>query len=119
MTADALSTTDAGTLPHLTALCMSDAFPFSTALPITILSSSVSVSASNAASGGQVVVNETGVNFNCTVSNPGQTTSNSKENQKPFVLKLKTKQIRVCQSCCEDYDGANDTLGLMVARSEQ
>ena len=103
----------------LTALCMSDIFPFSTALPITI-PSSVFVSGSNASSGGQVVVY--GVNFNFTASNPiqaSQTTSNSKEKQKPFVLKLKKKQIRVCQSCRKDYDGANDTLGLVVARAEQ
>ena len=99
---------------------MAGTFPFSTALPITV-PSSVSVSNSNSSSGGQVVVNGTGVNFNIAASNPvqaSQGTSNSKEKPKPFVLKLKTKQIRICQSCRKDYDGANDTLGLVVARAE-
>jgi hypothetical protein len=118
--ADALSTSGANTLSQLTALRMSNAlsFPFSTALPITTPSSSVSVSGSNATTGGQVVVNGTGVNFNFTASDPIQSTSHS-EKQKPFVLKLRTKQIRVCQSYRKDYDGANDTLGLVVARAER
>jgi hypothetical protein len=118
--ADALSTSGANTLSQLTALRMSNAlsFPFSTALPITTPSSSVSVSGSNATTGGQVVVNGTGVNFNFTASDPIQSTSHS-EKQKPFVLKLRTKQIRVCQSCRKDYYGANDTLGLVVARDVQ
>ena len=64
-----------------------------------------------------MVVNGTGVNFNFTASDPIRTTFHS-EKQKPFVLKLRTKQIRVCQSCRKDYDGANDTLGLVVARAE-
>lgn len=34
---------------------------------------------------------------------------------KPFVLKMKTNQIRVCQSCREDYNGLDDTMGLFVA----
>ena len=37
----------------------------------------------------------------------------------PFVLKLKNKQLRVCQSCRSNYDGPNDTLGLVIARAEQ
>ena len=43
----------------------------------------------------------------------------TKEQPKPFTLKLKTKQIRICQSCRKDYEGANDTLGLVVARAER
>ena len=39
--------------------------------------------------------------------------------KKPFVLKLKTNQIKVCQSCRKNYDGPNDTLGLVVARAER
>ena len=39
--------------------------------------------------------------------------------KKPFVLKLKTNQIKVCQSCRKNYDGANDTLGLVVAHAER
>ena len=35
------------------------------------------------------------------------------------MLKLKAKNIRICQSCRKDYDGSNDTLGLVVSRAEQ
>ena len=38
---------------------------------------------------------------------------------KPFILKLKTEQIRICQSCRQDYEGENDTLGLVVAHAER
>ena len=37
----------------------------------------------------------------------------------PFVLKLKTKQMRVCQACRKDYEGVNDTMQLVVARAER
>ena len=40
-------------------------------------------------------------------------------NIKPFVLKFLTKQIKVCQSCRDNYEGTNDTLGLLVARAER
>ena len=40
-------------------------------------------------------------------------------NSKPFTLKLRTKQIKICQSCRKDYEGENDTLGLVVARPER
>ena len=36
-----------------------------------------------------------------------------------FVLKVKTPQIRVCQSCRQSYEGENDTLNLVVARLER
>ena len=39
--------------------------------------------------------------------------------KKPFVLKLKTNQIKVCQSCRQNYDGPNDTMGLVVAHAER
>ena len=39
--------------------------------------------------------------------------------KKPFVLKLKTNQIKVCQSCRQNYDGSNDTMGLVVAHAER
>ena len=42
-----------------------------------------------------------------------------KDTPKPFVLKLKAKNIKICQSCHKDYDGSNDTLGLVVARAER
>ena len=38
---------------------------------------------------------------------------------KPFVLKFMTNQIRICQSCRKNYDGPNDTMGLVVARAER
>ena len=37
----------------------------------------------------------------------------------PFTLKLKTNAIKICQACRKGFDGANDTLGLAVARSER
>ncbi len=37
----------------------------------------------------------------------------------PFYLKFKTAQLRVCQACRKDYDGVNDTLGLVVSRAER
>ena len=40
-------------------------------------------------------------------------------NKKPFVLKLKTNQIKICQSCQKNYDGPNDTMGLVVAHAER
>ena len=39
--------------------------------------------------------------------------------QNPFVLKFKTNLIKVCQSCRKNYDGSNDTMGLVVARAER
>ena len=32
----------------------------------------------------------------------------------PFILKLKTKQIKVCQSCRSNFEGPNDTLGMVT-----
>ena len=40
-------------------------------------------------------------------------------NTKPFVLKFLSEQIKVCQSCRNNYEGTNDTLGLVVARAER
>lgn len=54
-----------------------------------------------------------GANTSHNYAAPSTTTKN------PFVLKLKTKQIKVCQSCRQNYDGVNDTLGLVVARAER
>ena len=36
---------------------------------------------------------------------------------KPFVRKRKANNIRICQSCRKDYNGSNDTLGLVVSRA--
>ena len=44
---------------------------------------------------------------------------NSESSTKPFVLKIKTNQIQVCQLCRKDYSGPNDTMGLLVARAER
>ena len=104
------------TLPSIT-------FPSNT---ISLLTSSVS----QASSHGQLVVG-TGVNFNIrppsafqslsVVSNTGTLTPASTTNKKlkPFTLKLRTKQIKICQSCRKDYEGENDTLGLVVAHLER
>ena len=37
----------------------------------------------------------------------------------PFILKFKTKQIKICQAFQKNYDGPNDTLGLVVAHAER
>ncbi len=37
----------------------------------------------------------------------------------PFVLKLKNNYIKVCQACRLNYDGPNDTTGLVVTRAEK
>ena len=37
----------------------------------------------------------------------------------PFILKFKTKQIKICQACQKNYDGLNETLGLVVAHTER
>ena len=83
----------------------------STQLPASIYSPVSSASQS----GGQVIVNGTGLNLNIN----GASTLNDKDTPKPFVLKLKADNIRICQSCRKDYDGSNDTLGLVVSRAEQ
>lgn len=84
---------------------------------------------SQATSQGQLVLG-TGVNFNIrpsvlqslpvvsNIDNPGLGVTATKIS-KPFTLKLKTKQIKVCQSCRKDYEGENDTLGLVVAHPER
>jgi len=64
-----------------------------------------------------VIVNGTGLNLN--INGASRPTLNGKDTPKPFVLKLKAKNIRICQSCCKDYDGSNDTLGLVVSRAER
>lgn len=43
----------------------------------------------------------------------------SGENTNPFVLKFKTNQIKICQSCRKNYEDSNDTMGLVVARAER
>ena len=39
--------------------------------------------------------------------------------KKPFILKFKTNSIKICQSCRRNYEGPNDTMGLVVARTER
>ena len=87
-------------------------------------------SVSQATSHGQVVVG-TGVSFNIAspvlqsspvLPIPGGTSAFSPRepsSSKPFTLKFKTKQIRVCQSCRNNYEGENDTLGLVVTHPEK
>ena len=79
----------------------------------------------------QGLVLGTAVNFNIrppsvlqslpVVSNIGSPTPGrtANRNSKPFTLKLRTKQIKICQSCRKDYEGEIDTLGLVVARPER
>jgi len=35
-----------------------------------------------------------------------------------FVLKFRTNQIKICQACRFNYEGAKDTIGLVVALAE-
>ena len=105
---------------------------FMSSIPVTTTCYSPSISlpttsVSQATSHGQVVVG-TGVSFNIAspvlnsspvnpkLTSPGGTSALS---PKPFTLKLKNKQIRVCQSCRNNYEGENDTLGLVVAHPER
>ena len=100
---------------------------------ITLHSNTISLPASTvsqATSQGQLVLGS-GVNFNISppsvlqslpvASNIGNPTAGRTANKKskPFTLKLRTKQIKICQSCCKDYEGENDTLGLVVAHLER
>ena len=39
--------------------------------------------------------------------------------KKPFILKFKNNSIKVCQSCRRNYEGPNDTMGLLVAHAER
>ena len=96
--------------------------------PTTVSLPASSVSQAN--SQGQLVLG-TGVNFNIrplsvlqslpVVSNIGSPTPGRTANRNsiPFTLKLRTKQIKICQSCRKDYEGENDTLGLVVAHPER
>jgi len=34
-------------------------------------------------------------------------------------VKFKTNQMKVCQGCRQNYEGHNDTMGLVVARAEK
>ena len=89
---------------------------------VSLPGSSVSVQAT---SHGQVV--GTGVHFNIgspILQSPALAGADSvprvgQDASKPFTLKLKTKQIKVCQACRKDYEQENDTLGLVVAHPER
>ena len=64
-----------------------------------------------ACSSGQIVVGSSVLNLS--VSTPPGT------GIKPFTLKIKTNQIRICQAGRKDFSGPNDTMGLVVARAER
>jgi len=114
------------TLQSLQQPCIS---PPSVSFPPTTVSLPAST-VSQATSPGQLVLG-TGVNFNIrppsilqslpVVSNTGNPTPGctANRNSKPFTIKLRTKQIKICQSCCKDYEVENDTLGLVVANPER
>ena len=62
-----------------------------------------------------MIVNGTGLNLNIN----RVSTDKGKDTPKPFVLKRKANNMRICQSCRKDYNGSNDTLGLVVSRAER
>ena len=66
------------------------------------------ISSVNASSHGQIFV---GANINCSHAQPADVNS-----KKPFTLKF---SIKICQSCRRNYEGPNDTMGLVVARAER
>lgn len=70
------------------------------------------ISTVSATSHGRVVFGGTSVNY----SHVKSADLNSK---KPFILKFKTNSIKICQSCRRNYEGPNDTMGLVVARAER
>ena len=39
--------------------------------------------------------------------------------KKPIVVKPNTNQIKVCHSCRQNYDGSNDTMGLVVVDADR
>lgn len=47
------------------------------------------------------------------------TLAQGKLKENPFILKFKTNQIKICQACRQNYEGENDTLGLVVAHAER
>ena len=80
------------------------------------------VSKPTASSHGQVLVGANVINITASPmsvipQSPGLTTD-CDSTPKPFFLKIKTNQVRICQSCRKDYSGPNDTMGL-VARAER
>ena len=98
----------------------------SSAPPVSVavsLPKSCSVSSS-----GQVVVGS-GMNFNISTvppvprpvlaSTPSTCTPQISSCTNPFILKLKTNSIKICQACRQRYDGIHATFGLVVARSER
>jgi len=48
---------------------------------------------------------------------PHSTMSNSESSAKPFVLKMKTNQICVCQSCRKDYNGSKTVQSPLFRKS--
>ena len=81
------------------------------------------VSKPTASSHGQVLVGANVINITASPmsvipQSPGLTTD-CDSTPKPFFLKIKTNQVRICQSCRKDYSGPNDTMGLVVARAEK
>ena len=75
---------------------------------------SPSVTTIGASSQSQVFV---GANVNFSLA--GSSHQQSSQSKKPFILKFRNNSIKVCQSCRRNYDGPNDTMGLLVARAER
>ena len=85
--------------------------------------SNTTIATPTASSHSQVLVGGNVFNFSTSpmsvIPRSNEPVPNSDSCTKPFVLKVKTNQIRVCQSCRKDYSGLNDTMGLLVARAER
>lgn len=73
----------------------------------------------NVSSQGQLVFGANVINYTAPISTPVFNSGYQSNCKKPFVLKFKTNQIRLCQSCRNNYEGPNDTVGLVVARAER
>lgn len=67
---------------------------------------------------GQVLMGSR-MNVNVSTSGTPNPSAASPSCSNPLILKFKTNAIKVCQACRKDFEGDNDTLGLVVARSER
>ena len=90
--------------------------------PVSISGNVTGAAVVNVSSGGVFTVSSQPVptctsssSFTCASS---QCTS-SADVSPNFVLKFKTNLLKVCQSCRKNYDGVNDTMGLVAARAER
>ena len=121
-------------VPSVSSLMQSEAI----SSPTSVVSCTPNLEGASISSQAQVVLGANVINYAAPISLPPATTSALAANvmnyagpvatasasyhgnlKKPFVLKFKTNQIKICQSCRKNFDGTNDTLGLVVARAER